>query len=183
MRRFLQADDAGFARRHRVRPERACLGALSAPVELDRHAVYPVDNFGSAMSPLYTTLALWIGALLMMVTLKVNPSQRTVRELDNPTPQQLFIGRFGVVALLSLAPEHADGIGQFVLPGRPGEQPVPLHAVFLGVRVGVRLHHLHPGGILRQFWQGAERVFAGHSSFWRRRKLSLCSFCLRSCRI
>ena len=85
--------------------------ALSAPVELDRHAVYPVDNFGSAMSPLYTTLALWIGALLMMVTLKVNPSQRTVRELDNPTPQQLFIGRFGVVALLSLLQSTLMGLG------------------------------------------------------------------------
>ncbi len=76
--------------------------ALSAPVQLDRHAVYPVDNFGSAMAPLYTTLALWIGALLIMVALKVNPSQRTLEGLDNPTPRQLFIGRFGVVAVISL---------------------------------------------------------------------------------
>ncbi len=76
--------------------------ALSAPVQLDRHAVYPVENFGSAMAPLYTTLALWIGALLIMVALKVSPSQRTLDELDNPTPRQLFIGRFGVVAILSL---------------------------------------------------------------------------------
>ena len=76
--------------------------ALSAPVQLDRHAVYPVENFGSAMAPLYTTLALWIGALLIMVALKVNPSQRTLEGLDNPTPRQLFIGRFGVVAVISL---------------------------------------------------------------------------------
>lgn len=76
--------------------------ALSAPVQLDRHAVYPVENFGSAMAPLYTTLALWIGALLIMVALKVNPSQRTLEGIDNPTPRQLFIGRFGVVAVISL---------------------------------------------------------------------------------
>ncbi len=76
--------------------------ALSAPVQLDRHAVYPVDNFGSAMAPLYTTLALWIGSLLIMVALKVNPSQRTLDELDHPTPRQLFLGRFGVVAVISL---------------------------------------------------------------------------------
>lgn len=80
----------------------ALASALSAPVQLDRHAVYPVDNFGSAMSPLYTTLALWIGALLAMVTLKVNPSRRTLEGLNDPTPRQLFIGRFGVVALISL---------------------------------------------------------------------------------
>ena len=83
----------------------------------------------------------------MMVTLKVNPSQRTVRELDNPMLQQLFIGRFGVVALLSLLQSTLMGLGN--LSGRSGEQPVPLHAVFLGVRAGVRLHHLHPGGVLR----------------------------------
>lgn len=76
--------------------------ALSAPVQLDRQAVYPVENFGSAMAPLYTTLALWIGALLIMVALKVGPSQRTLEGLDNPTPRQLFIGRFGVVAVISL---------------------------------------------------------------------------------
>ena len=80
----------------------ALASALAAPVQLDRHAVYPVADFGSAMSPLYTTLALWIGALLVMVTLKVTPSSRTLEELDNPTAPQLFLGRFGVVALLSL---------------------------------------------------------------------------------
>ena len=45
----------------------ALASALSAPVSIERIAVYPVENFGSAMSPLYTTLALWIGALLMPI--------------------------------------------------------------------------------------------------------------------
>ena len=80
----------------------ALASALSAPVQLDRHAINPVDDFGSAMSPLYTTLALWIGALLVMVTLKVTPGARTLEQLDDPTAPQLFIGRFGAVALLSL---------------------------------------------------------------------------------
>lgn len=85
--------------------------ALSAPVKLDRHAVYPVENFGSAMAPLYTTLALWIGALLIMVALKVNPSKRTIAELDNPTPRQLFLGRFGVVAVVSLMQSTCVSLG------------------------------------------------------------------------
>ena len=77
--------------------------AISAPVVLDRHALYPVENFGSAMAPLYTTLALWIGALLIMVTVSLNPSERILRELDNPKPPQIFLGRFGIVALMSIA--------------------------------------------------------------------------------
>ncbi len=76
--------------------------ALSAPVNLERHEVFPIENFGSSMTPLYTTLALWIGVLIMMVTLKVIPSRRIVETLHNPRGYQLFIGRFGAIALMSL---------------------------------------------------------------------------------
>ena len=76
---------------------------IAAPVQVSREAVYPVENFGSAMAPLYTALALWIGALLIMVALKLNPSQRTLEELDNPSSAEIFCGRFGVVAVLSLS--------------------------------------------------------------------------------
>ena len=92
----------------------ALASALSAPVQLDRHAIYPVDDFGSAMSPLYTTLALWIGALLMMVTLKVVPGARTLEQLDNPTAPQLFLGRFGSVALLSLLQSPILALGNML---------------------------------------------------------------------
>ena len=43
---------------------------LAAPVQLRRKAVFPVANFGSSMAPFYTLLPLWVGALLMVVTLK-----------------------------------------------------------------------------------------------------------------
>ena len=38
------------------------LGAFMAePVSIERRAVFPVENDGSAMAPFYTTLAIWIG--------------------------------------------------------------------------------------------------------------------------
>ena len=36
--------------------------ALAAPVALDRQAVYPIKNYGSAMAPFYTVLSLWVAA-------------------------------------------------------------------------------------------------------------------------
>lgn len=39
---------------------------LSEPVTLQTNRLYPVDNYGSGMSPFYTTLAIWVGCLLMM---------------------------------------------------------------------------------------------------------------------
>lgn len=98
--------------------------AVSAPVQLDRHAVYPVDNFGSAMTPLYTTLALWIGALLAMVTLKPAPSARILEELGNPPAWQQFIGRFGVVALVSLMQSTVTSVGNMVFLGVQTANPL-----------------------------------------------------------
>ena len=39
---------------------------LSQPVGLDRVAVYPIANTGSAMAGFYTTLALWVGAVVLV---------------------------------------------------------------------------------------------------------------------
>ncbi len=97
--------------------------AIAAPVKLERHAVYPVENFGSAMSPLYTTLALWIGALLVMVTLRVIPSQRSLRELDNPTAREIFLGRFLTIAFVSLMQSTCLSLGNLLFLGVQAAHP------------------------------------------------------------
>ncbi len=97
--------------------------AIAAPVKLERHAVYPVENFGSAMSPLYTTLALWIGALLVMVTLRVIPSARAIADLKDPTPRQLFLGRFCTIGMLSLMQSTTLSLGNLLFLGVQAENP------------------------------------------------------------
>ena len=76
--------------------------ALSAPVQIQREAVFPVDGFGSAMAPLYNALALFIGALLIMVAMKPEVSERRREGLENLKPREAYFGRFGAVALVSL---------------------------------------------------------------------------------
>ena len=44
---------------------------LAAPTHLERHAAYPMADNGSAMSPFYTSLALWIGAIFMVALMSV----------------------------------------------------------------------------------------------------------------
>ena len=53
--------------------------ALSAPVGIERIAVFPSENFGSAMAPFYTTLAVFIGSLLILVVVK--PSRIARRQI------------------------------------------------------------------------------------------------------
>lgn len=76
---------------------------LSAPTQLDRHAVWPMANNGSAMSPFYTSLSLWIGAIFMVALMQVNVGPRRRAQLDDPTPGQLYLGRYGVFLVLGLA--------------------------------------------------------------------------------
>ncbi|NMM98522.1 YhgE/Pip domain-containing protein [Bifidobacterium olomucense] len=75
---------------------------LAAPVKLKRKAVFPVENFGSSMAPFYTLIPLWVGSLLMVVTLKTTVSRRIRRELGDPRPHQLYLGHYGVFALIAL---------------------------------------------------------------------------------
>ncbi len=85
--------------------------ALSAPVGLERIAVYPAENFGSQMAPLYTTLALFIGSLLILVVLRPVPCKDTLALLHGPKPRQIFLGHFAIMALISLAQTTLAALG------------------------------------------------------------------------
>ncbi|MDF7640136.1 YhgE/Pip domain-containing protein [Bifidobacterium sp. ESL0784] len=54
---------------------------LAAPVALKRNAVFPVENFGTSLTPFYTFIPLWVGSLLIALTIKTNVSRETRRKL------------------------------------------------------------------------------------------------------
>lgn len=67
--------------------------SLAEPVRVDRTAVFPVAGFGAAMAPLYTILALWVGALLMTVTIRVDVNSNTLPGTPNlPRPRSTSDG-------------------------------------------------------------------------------------------
>ena len=66
------------------------------------------------MAPLYTTLALFIGSLLILVAVKPAVSQRVREGLDDPRPRELFLGRFGIMAFLSLLQTTVMGLGNLL---------------------------------------------------------------------
>lgn len=60
--------------------------------------VYPIENYGSAMAPFYTTLAIWVGGVILSSLVKVHA--RT-EGLLAPRPAELFFGRYLFFFLLS----------------------------------------------------------------------------------
>ena len=77
--------------------------SLADPMRVDRIAVFPVGSFGAAMAPLYTILALWVGALLMTVTIRVDVNSETLPDRAELTPTRKYLGRYGIFALVGLA--------------------------------------------------------------------------------
>ena len=71
---------------------------LSEPVHTTTIEVYPVDNYGSAMAPFYTVLALWVGALVLFAM--ISPNAENVPGLVEPTALQLYFGRFMILILM-----------------------------------------------------------------------------------
>lgn len=65
---------------------------LSSPVSLKTEQIYPIENYGSAMAPFYTILALWVGALILVaiVHVKVHPEEG----ITNVKPYQKYFGRY-----------------------------------------------------------------------------------------
>ena len=60
--------------------------------------VYPIENYGSAMAPFYTVLAIWVGGVILVSLVK--PHARKDGLID-PTPAQLYFGRYILFFLLS----------------------------------------------------------------------------------
>ncbi|KIP51614.1 YhgE/Pip domain-containing protein [Leucobacter komagatae] len=77
--------------------------SLAEPIKVDRIAVFPIVGFGAGMAPLYSVLALWVGALLMTVTIRVDVNQATLPDRPELTPTQKYLGRYGIFALVGLA--------------------------------------------------------------------------------
>lgn len=74
---------------------------LSAPVKIERNAVYPIENNGSMMIPFYTLLSLWVGAVILVAMLQVNLGQGRREMYPGIKPSEEYFGRYGIFSLLS----------------------------------------------------------------------------------
>lgn len=77
---------------------------LANPVKEHREAMYPVSNYGSAMAPFYTVLSLWVGALVMISTMRVRIVEERIEQLRQRyavvRPRHEFFGRYGIFGLI-----------------------------------------------------------------------------------
>lgn len=63
---------------------------FAEPVVLKENKLFPIPNYGSAMSPFFTTLSLWVGALLLvsLLTVEVHHPELSYKSY------QIYFGRY-----------------------------------------------------------------------------------------
>jgi len=64
---------------------------FAEPVQVNTKSVYPIANYGSAVAPFYTVLALWVGALILVSIVRVKAEPENLKNLKS---YQLFFGRY-----------------------------------------------------------------------------------------
>ena len=67
-------------------------------VQTSVNKVYPIENYGSAMTPFYTVLAIWVGGVILSSLIKIHA--RTEGLID-PKPAELYFGRYLFFFVLS----------------------------------------------------------------------------------
>jgi putative membrane protein len=81
------------------------------PVLLKEKRLFPIPNYGSAMSPFFTTLALWVGATLLISMLPVELNNLP----KNYHPNHLYLGRFLTFLTIGLGQAAIVSIGDIFL--------------------------------------------------------------------
>ena len=117
----------------------AIASMLAAPVAVDRIALYPVANYGSAMAPFYTILSIWVGAIILVAMLKVSISDHEkarILGLGNDLPLGSEVGlREAMIAGRIAGPAAALDVLKKPRAEAPGNAR----------QFGLRLHHEYFG--------------------------------------
>lgn len=101
----------------------ALVSFVSSPVELDREAFFPVENNGSAMTPFYTTMALWVGGTLMGLIFYVGISKQAEEETGS-APRHAYLGRLAFFLLVGACQATILLLGDLFFLGVQCENPL-----------------------------------------------------------
>lgn len=92
---------------------------FSEPVELHENKIFPVENYGTGMTPFYTVLAIWVGALLLISLVSVD-----VIRGNELTDRQVYFGRYLTFMILGLLQTAIAATGDMLLIGVQVQSPV-----------------------------------------------------------
>lgn len=106
---------------------------IANPVDVKMNRLFPIPNYGSAMSPFFTTLSLWVGGLILVSILSVE-----VKPFDDGKKiklHQAFLGRYLTFVTISIFQALIVTLGDLFLLKIYAVNPV----VFIGFAIFISI--------------------------------------------
>lgn len=104
---------------------------MASPTKIETKAVYPVAAYGSAMAPLFTNLALWIGAFSLVLLFKLDVDEEGIGPISSASK---YMGRWMLLAFFGTIQALVVSIGVLVI----GVQTVS-RLGFVGTSIAISL--------------------------------------------
>ncbi|MFJ7731597.1 YhgE/Pip family protein [Lysinibacillus sp. NPDC097231] len=100
------------------------------PIKLEEHRMFPIANYGTAMTPFYTVLSIWVGCLLLISLLSVDIHSNTQYGI-----REIYFGRLLTFATFSFIQTLIITIGDYVL--LDGSISAPFNFILFGLFISV----------------------------------------------
>ncbi|CAA3837337.1 Phage infection protein [Staphylococcus aureus] len=97
-------------------------GIIANPINKKTVDVFPVKDYGSGMTPFYTALSVWVGALLMVSLLTVDNKHKSLEPVL--TTRQVFLGKAGFFIMLGMLQALIVSVGDLLILKAGVESPV-----------------------------------------------------------
>lgn len=140
---FAALDSSALAQRLRdTNLDANAIGSfMQKPVELEQKSVYPVHNYGSAIAPFFTNIALWVGGFVLIAVMKIEVDASSLKAARRARKHkqakssfaaavhtrvrnsEAFMGRWLLFALLGAAQGFVATVGDLII-GIQMEHPV-----------------------------------------------------------
>lgn len=96
------------------------------PIKLEEHRMFPIANYGTAMTPFYTVLSIWVGCLLLISLLAVN-----IHQTEQYSIREIYFGRLLTFATISFIQTLIITIGDIIL--LDGSISAPYYFILFGL--------------------------------------------------
>ena len=84
---------------------------FDSPVVVQKHDMYPINNYGSALAPFYISISLWIGCIIAVAMISMRVKSRIKYRAES-----IYLGRMGLFIVISILQSIFVALGAFISP-------------------------------------------------------------------
>ncbi|EON71732.1 YhgE/Pip domain-containing protein [Lysinibacillus sphaericus] len=100
------------------------------PIKLEEHRMFPIANYGTAITPFYTVLSIWVGCLLLISLLAVN-----IHQTELYSVREVYFGRLLTFTTLSFIQTLIITIGDVIM--LDGSISAPYYFILFGLVISI----------------------------------------------